>query len=267
MIGLLTALLLAPSSGILVVDGLGIGTSDQGKWKAMDSLYSKSWPKQTIPTSLVNKLTAEGCYVLGRDFSVRESVGKLNFSGDDEGPGDRGWILADRQDNSVIWLGKKPTAPKAIVASNSSATYVKVVKDFLKTKGFKNANPVLQEVILADLDGNGSQEALIFASSQSDSTIDSALRCLESGPKSSDYNLVIVRYLSGKSLKVATMHYADARKGGLEGIMTFAGLWDLDGTKGQEIIVRWRGYEAWSSSIWKFANGKVTNLAEAGDGV
>lgn len=235
----------------------------------MDSLYSKSWPKQLISKSTVDKLTANGCFVLGARYDVKTASGGFVFGGDDQAPGDRGWILEGEStaDLEVRWYGAKPKAPKVTFASPTSATYISAVKTYLAAKGIKNAKPKLGTVALADLDGNGTQEALIFASSRSDDEMRGTFSLEGKTKFPNDYSVVLVRYLSGKTVKTATIYYADGKKGSLDGHGTFAGLWDLDGKPGLEIIYRWSAYEGWAATLLNFSKGKIVTLAEAGDGV
>jgi len=260
--------LVAPSSGLLAVDGLGVGLCENGKWRAMDSMYSQTWPKQLISKATVEKYTAQGGYTLGARHKTTATVGTFAFGGDDQAPGDRGWILQDRpEENHVIWFGAEPKAPKVTFAGSNSATYFGVVKSFLATKGIKNAKPKLGTVVLADLDGNGTQEALIFASSRSDDEMRGTFTLEGTKKFPNDYSVVLIRSISGKSVKTTTVYYADGRKGSLDGHCTFAGLWNVDGKPGLEIIHRWEAYEGWAATVLNFSKGKVVKLAEAGDGV
>jgi hypothetical protein len=261
--------MLAPQSGILVIDRLGIGLAENGRWRSMDSIYSKSWPKQLIPSATVDRFTEGTCYELGERGNVQSTTGLLEFKGDDSGPYDRGWILKEGSghDDHVLWFGPKPTAPSVTYAAGNSATYVSAVKSYLQAKGMKNAKLILHTVALADLDGNGTREALIFASSRPNDGMHGPTTLSGETKFPKDFSVVLIRYISGKTVKTATVYYTDGRKGSLEGHCTFAGLWDLDGKPGLEILYRWTGYEASAASIVGFAKGKSTVLAEAGDGV
>lgn len=260
--------LLAPQTGLLVVDALGVGICGGGSWKSMDSIYLNSWPKQTISDTQVAQALTQGGHLLGARHQVKDFIGELKFGGDDQGPGDRGWILQNRpEEGHVIWFGAKPKPPKATFAGTNSATYIGAVKSFLATKGFKNAKPKLGTVVLADLDGNGNQEALIFASSRTHDEMWGTFTLEGTKKFPNDYSVVLIRSISGKSVKTTTVYYAGGKKGSLDGHCTFAGLWDLDGKPGLEIIHRWEGYEGWSAAVLNFSKGKIIKLAEAGDGV
>lgn len=270
MITALLAVALTPQSGIVVVDSLAVGIVQSGKWRSMDSPAIESFPKQTVSTSLVAKLTAEPCYQLERDGTVQAlSRHSLKFTGEDGDPGGRGWILQPEADDGpdLVWFGPKPAAPKMTFAAPTNSTYLGVVKDFLKKKGFARAKPYLHKVVLVDLDGNGNNEALIFAASRPDGAMFETYQGNLSIKRPNDYSMILVRYVSGKSTKLCELYYTDGRKSGLAGHNTFAGLWNLDGLPGLEILVRWSGYESWSGSVFSFKGGKSKELAVAGDGV
>lgn len=235
----------------------------------MDSIYTKSWPKQLVSKATVDSLAGGEVFALGERGTAEPASGSLAFGGDESSPGERGWILGGplAEKDGVLWFGSKPAAPSVKFASPSSATYLSAVRGYLQAKGFKNPKPVLQTVALADLDGNGTQEALIFASSRKTDEMHGTYTLSGEAKFPKDYSVVLIRYISGNSVKTATVYYTDGKKGSLEGHATFAGLWELDGKPGLEILYRWSGYEAWSSSVIGFAKGKVVPLAEAGDGV
>ena len=270
MLGVLAAsLLLAPPPGVIVIDRLAVAIVQLGNWKQMDNMYSKTWPRTTIPAEVVKSAASGHCFLLKDKTATEFKNPGLTFGGDDSAPGERGWTLADEIDAEipVVWFGAKPVSPKYSVISNSSNIYSKVVLDYLKTKGLKKPSVKLHTVIQADLDGNGTQEVLIFAGSRKSDDMYTAFTGLQGGAKTEDFSLAMIRYVSGKTVKVAQIYYCDARKGGLDGHAVFAGLWDLDGKPGLEILHRWSGYEANSSTIAKFASGRYSKIAEAGDGV
>lgn len=269
MVGVIASLLLAPQSGVLAVDGLAVALANAGKWQHMDSIYSKSWPTKTTPEALVKSATGRSCFLLtGKTVKELKNQG-LKFGGDDEGPGERGWLVNDKTipTENVVWFGSKPVAPSYNIISNTSATYIKAVGDFLKTKGHKKPPIKLHNVIQADLDGNGTKEVLIYAGSRPAKQMYEVYTSFNEGPATEEFSLVMIRSVSGKTVKNTVIDYSGGVKGGVTGHTSFAGLWELDGRPGLEIINRWGGYEAFSGSLGKFAGGKYTKIAESGDGV
>lgn len=257
----------ANSEGILVVDNLAIGMAQSGKWRPMDSIYTEAWPKALIPPDVVERITSGGGHLLGPRNELKPMEGGLAFGGEDAAPYERGWtFIPPREGRSVVWFGEKPTAPKVTFVSPTSTTYRNAVTAFMATKGVKNAKPHVHTVVLADLDNNGTQEALIFASSRAERDMSEVI--YHEGRKfPNDYSLILIRYVSGKSVRTATAFYTDGKAGSLDGHCSFAGIWNLDGKPGLEFISRWVGLEAHAATIHGFAGGKVIKLAEAGDGV
>lgn len=269
MVGVIASLLLAPQSGILAVDNLSLAIAQGGSWKPMDSIYSKSWPNKSIQDSVVKSASSGSCFVLSGKTAKEMKNPGLVFGGDDASPGDRGWIVNNRTLplNNIVWFGSKPSAPTYNVISNTSATYIKAVGDFLKTKGHKKPTIKLHTVIQADLDGNGTQEVLIYAGSRPDKEMYNVYIAMAEEPKTEEFSLAMIRSVSGRAVKNTVVYYSGGVKGGVTGHTSFAGLWNLDGKPGLEIINRWGGYEAGSSTLGKFAGGNYTKIAEAGDGV
>ncbi len=270
MISALAMAAAAAGSGILTVDGLAIGMAEGGKWRSMDSIFSENFPEQTIPAAKVTAMAKESSTLLvGKTALARTGLG-LTWGGDDAGPGERGWTVSGGGEDiydSVVWFGPKPAAPTYTVGGNSSVVYKKAVADYVAMKGIQGAKPVLHSVILADLDGNGTQEAILYAASLGPDDISQRFAGNMESPKTKDFSVALVRYLDGGRVKTAELHYTDGRSGGLDGHGIFAGLWDLDGDGSLEIISRRSAYEAFGAQIHGFSKGKLSLLAAAGDGV
>lgn len=269
MFGVISSLLLASQSGILVVDQLAVAIAQNGQWKQMDSIYSQNWPKMNVPESTVKAASSGTAFSLeGKSVKSIPNPG-LKYGGEDADPGSRGWtlgkVISDYQ--NVIWFGSKPAVPSYKILSNNSDIYKKAVLAYLKSKGLKKPTVLLQSVVQADLDGNGTQEVMIYAASRTRDQIHESFSGNMPGPKTEHFSLALIRSVSGKSVKTSEIYYTDARSGGIDGHIAFAGLWELDGRPGLEIVSRWTGYEANSSSLGRFSGGKYVKVAEAGDGV
>jgi hypothetical protein len=270
MISALAMAAAAAGSGILTVDGLAIGMAEGGKWRSMDSIYSENFPEQTVPAAKVAAMAKTASTLLvGKTALGRTGLG-LKWGGDDVGPGERGWTVSGGGEDiydSVIWFGSKPEAPTYTVGGTSSAVYKKAVADYVAMKGIRGAKPVLHSVILADLDGNGTQEAILFAASRSLDDISQHFAGNMEPPRTNEFTVAIVRYLDGGRVRTAELSHDDGRQDGLNGNLSFAGLWDLDGDGRLEIFTRMSAYEAFGAEIYGFNKGKLSLLALAGDGV
>lgn len=269
MVGVIASLLLAPQSGILAVDNLSLAIAQGGNWKPMDSIYSKSWPSKSISDSVVLGAAGGECFLLSGKSAKSIANPGLKFGDDDAGPGERGWIVQDTAlpTDNIVWFGSKPMTPIYNVMATNSGSYIKAVADFLKTKGHKKPKVNLYNLVQADLNADGRMEVIVFAASRPQTSINSVYIGMSEGPKTEEFSLAMIRYVSGGSVKNAVIYYSGGLSGGIEGHASLAGLWDLDGKPGLEIIHRWSGHEAASASLGKFAGGKYIKVAETGDGV
>lgn len=263
MLAAIVALAAMQSSGVLVVDNLGVGVYRNGKWSSLDSIMLSSWPKKTQDSSFVDGMTAQGGYMLSEGGSVSPFNATLTFKGSED-PGDRGWIMEPRihEGGSVIWFGPKPSNGGAKMGSTTSPAVVKATRTFLATVGYRNARPVINTVVVADVDGNGSQDTLIFASSRKPDRMYERLNVGLTGVVKKDYSVVLLTS-GGKTTKV----YSSRDKDSADFHWDFGGLWQLDGKPGLELIARCSAYETSWSDLVNLRGGRATTLATAGDGV
>lgn len=254
----LTSAVLAPSGGILAVDSRGIGLYDAGKWASMDSMFLEG-PK--VSQSTVDRLTAGTCYALSPNGSPAAARANLTFQPDERDPL---WSV-EGNESPFLWFGSKPPALRVNSVKLDSPEYLRVAREYLKTKGLPNAKPVLHSVSQVDLDGNGTNEVLIILGSRKPG--DLGINFEDQFPSDSDYCAMIVREAKGKSVRTIEVDfYANKAKNG-SGIVTLRGIWNLDGKPGAEVVTDWRSYESGATSISQFSQGKMKTVASAGAGV
>ena len=263
---LLTATVMAKPSGALFIDGMGIARCEAGTWHSLANPLSAGTAHPNADSQM-KTFHKKGAWALTMSGVRRASFGPPVFLGLDNPPGERGWFIDPFDKYPGHWIGDKPTTAKWKRGSNQSETYVKVAKSFLATKGFKSANPILQDVILADFDGDGTQESLVIGASRKSFNMHEAFQGNLPTRKPNDYAFAILRRLERGKVQTTTLYYSDGRKSGVEGKCEFVGAWNIDGGKEAEFVIRWSGYEAWSTSVYRLASGKVSKLVEAGDGV
>ncbi len=258
----------SPAGGVLAVSGIGIGIYDGGKWDSIDSMFAPERHKKVNPAT-IKRLASGSCFRLSLGGKIETVTRALEFS--KEEPMGEAWTTKEiegvDQFKEVVWFGSKPVAPKMTIVPNSSAVYTQTAKDFLKSKGFKNAKPVMNAIVLVDLDGNGTQEAVMTFTSRKPDEMNVTFAGNEDNKHPSDYCAFVIRSIQNGVVKTTEVSYTDGKKHGLDGIYELQGLWNLDCKPGVEIISTWIGYESSSSRIHKFANGKVKTVAEAGFGV
>lgn len=249
MFATLALALIAPANGVLAIEGLAVGQVRNGKWRTCDQ----------GPKDPAGKASTKVAFTLETDGSVKALNCGLKYA-QDEPEGLQSWYTEPMQRTSATWFGPKPKSPAMIVAKNE--LYVKVLADYLKAKGMKGAKPRLEQVILTDLDGNGTREAVIFAMSQTEEMMWGTLSLDGQQSHPQDYACVLIRYVSGKSTKICEVLWTDGRKGSLEGFWKNAGIWNLDGLAGSELLIGSRYYEGGGGLVYRFKNGKATKLVE-----
>lgn len=267
MLSCLAASLLAvPSTGIVAVDGIAVGIVEEGRWRSMDSTMSDSWPKKTISDDTVSRISSQGGTVLGRAWQTRPSQTNIEWGSEDGSPGDRGWVLRGPGHDvmSIVWFGPAASAPSGAQVASSSAAAVRTAAAWLAKNGRKNAKPVVTSVVTADIDGNGSRDTLIFASSRKDDQMYERFNVGLTGKVVKDYSVVL--FQSGGGAATALYYSAAKNRDAHDFHWTFGGLWELDGKPGPELIIRGSAYESFWATVANVSQGKVRELATAGDG-
>lgn len=146
--------------------------------------------------------------------------------------------------------------------ATESAVYRKVVRDFLDEAGLKGAKVRLSKVVRADIDGDGTDEVIIEASSRGD--LD-RVSSMDTGKD--DYSLVLLRHVAKGGAKGAALEFISGRRGDTLELKQLRGLADLDGDGRMEIVTTGKGYEWNNARLWSFQRGRPRKLLENGEGV
>jgi hypothetical protein len=149
--------------------------------------------------------------------------------------------------------------------ATSSAQAVQTAAAWLAKNGRKGAKPVVTSVVRADIDGNGSRDTLIFASSRKDDQMDQRFTVGLTGKVVKDYSVVLFQSGGGPAI---ALYYSSAKSRDSHDFhWSFGGIWDLDGKPGLEVVVRGSAYESFWATVVNVSGGKLKELASAGDGV
>ncbi|MGV3616295.1 MAG: hypothetical protein ACO1SV_13255 [Fimbriimonas sp.] len=238
----------AAQAPVLAVDTWVVGTRVSGRWRPVDHTYATGKPPVTLRSFRVGTLgvspvragvvgeeVSHGCYLSGADALV----------------------------GSVHVSGLTPRVPRRVVAmAPDNPTYRKVVRDFLDGKGLTNAKVRLARIFRTDLDGDGTDEVLIEASSRGD--LD-RVSSMDTGKD--DYSLVLLRYVQGGRGKGTALEFVSRQRGETLELKGLRGVADLDGDGRMEIVTTGKGYEWNNARLWSFRKGRLRMLLENGEGV
>lgn len=250
----------AGPSGVLVAEGMGIGVFANGKWTSLEMEES---PDPKPGKAAIEKATVGGVWQLSNSSisAVTRTLGVTDFA-----PLGNGWGI-DTEDKGTYWFGTKPAAVKTEAISKSNAIYRKVITDFLATKGYRNAKPVVDSITKADLDGNGTDEVILVFGSKPISQMRGELNPYPGNKFPAHYTGMLIRYATGSRAALHTVWFKNGREGGLGSLYSLRGIWNLDGQPGAEVIVQMEGWEDFGFGVFKFRGGKATEVAGNGWGV
>jgi hypothetical protein len=142
--------------------------------------------------------------------------------------------------------------------------YVDAVRDFLKTKGIKQAKVKIENILRVDLEGDGEEEVLINATNY--------LQKDESVPMQSpagSYSMVLLRrVISGKvqTQLVEGEFYPKAIGYSAPNAYKVIAVLDLDGDGKLEVVVASQYYEGAATTIYRCDPKKVEALLSVGCG-
>lgn len=233
---------------LLIVDHLVIGQRTN-KWKPIDaSLAKKKMQLSCRPVGL----GTVGKAVTVSGFEHEEATDGIYIGPFEKAPG------------GVLVSGRVPTVPRPVkVLSNSSKTYSDAVSSWLKTQGISALGQGITKIASADLDGDGTQEIIIEASSRPHVGQEG----MHDG-KIGDYSVVLVRTLVNGKVKTMPLQFDKFTK---EDSLLYEDLLlaiaDLDGDGRMEVVISSDYYEGQCAMLFGLRKGKITKLIEMGAGV
>lgn len=157
----------------------------------------------------------------------------------------------------------QPRLPK--MESGDSPTYRAAVADVLKQKGLTGTKVYITRLARVDLEGDGTDEVLIEASSPNvrEPTSDT--------PKPGSYTCVLLRkVVKGKPktfvLDGAFIASKKRTEGDFGNYYRLGNVLDLDGDGKMEVIVVWNYYEGGGADVYTVRDGRTAHLLAASDG-
>lgn len=246
-LGLLLAA--APQTPILAIDTWVVGTRVQGKWRPVTHTFATGKPAVALRSFTLGKISGS----VGKAKLVGEEVSGGTYLDDDS----RRWVGA------IHVSGLTPRIPRRVAAlATDSAAYQKVVREFLDAKGLKGSKVRLSKVVRTDLDGDGTDEVILEASSRND--LD-RISSMDMG--NGDYSLVLLRYVDKGVGRGVPLEFISRQRGETLELKGLRGIADLDGDGRMEIVTTGKGYEWNNARLWSYRKGRAVKLLENGEGV
>lgn len=169
-------------------------------------------------------------------------------------------LTPDREDADVAVVGSWNVRPRPVTRGDASRpAYREVVRQLL----VRHRMPVVVRitgVTRADLDGDGTEEAIVSATRSSSSSTRAA---------AGDYSILLVRKLVGgvpRTVILDEEYHARASEEEILNTYTLGGVYDLDGDGVYEILARGAYYEGAWSTVYRIRGTTPVTLASAGCG-
>lgn len=153
--------------------------------------------------------------------------------------------------------------PRAVKQmSLTDKTYLGIVGGILKLKGLPNAKPRIEQAVRVDLDGDGTEEVLISATSYSGTPQPSA--------SAGDYSFILLRKIVGgkaQNIMISEEYIKKNIEFGAPTKFEISSVADLNGDGKMEIIIYDAYYEGSGAIVYEMKNNKPTKVLETGCGV
>jgi len=160
----------------------------------------------------------------------------------------------ERQKGVGIGAGRTwnpvPRTPRAINLQDK--TYLKIVSDILRANGLPRSKAKIEQAVKVDLDGDGTDEVVLTASSYGGKIAPSA--------KAGDYSFLLVRKIVGgkaKNLMIAEEYIKKNIQFGAPGRFEISAIADLDGDGKMEIVQYGEYYEGSGAGVYQITDRAI----------
>ncbi len=146
--------------------------------------------------------------------------------------------------------------------SLTDKTYLGIVGGILKAKGLTKSKARIEQAVRVDLDGDGTEEVLISATSYASNPQPSA--------KAGDYSFILLRQIVGgkaQNIIISEEYVKKAIEFGAPTKFEISSVGDLNGDGKMEIIIYDAYYEGSGAVIYEMKGNKPTKVLESGCGV
>ena len=241
-----------------VQSGYLFGASGDGKWIKADET-AKSMAGETTYR------------VYGMTAALGEAKSGKPKNEDEPCPDTLSVELSPKPDKGVIALGATWNAlPRKVqVLDPTQKVYLDAVGDFLKTKGIAQPKVKIENIVRADLDGDGEEEVLISATNYFAKDESVPMR----SPAGS-YSMVLLRRVVGGKVETQLVEGEFHPKAYVRKEDSFdapnaykvVAVLDLDGDGKMEIVVGSRYYEGEATTIYRCDPKKIQDVLSVGCG-
>ena len=171
-------------------------------------------------------------------------------------------LTPEVEDADVAVVGGWEVRPRAVTPGDAAnPAYAADVRRMARAHGIASPEVRITRVVRADLDGDGTEEAIVSATR--------AAEQLGWAARAGDYSVVFVRKLVGgvvRTIVLEETYHPRASRTAVPWVYDLGGVYDLDGDGGYEIVVRGRYYEGGSTGVYKIRGITANKVAESGCG-
>jgi hypothetical protein len=166
------------------------------------------------------------------------------------------------ENGDVAVVGGGEVRPRAVTPGDAAnPAYAADVRRLARAHGIANPEVRVTRVVRADLDGDGTEEAIVSATR--------AAERLGWAARAGDYSVVFVRKLVRevvRTIVLAETYHPRSSPTAVPWVYDLGGVYDLDGDGAYEIVLRGRYYEGGSTEIYKIRGTAAVAVAESGCG-
>lgn len=157
---------------------------------------------------------------------------------------------------------KNPLPRTATVETTNNETYSEIIRGILTESGIDNANISIKQVFRVDLDGDGTDEALITADN---------IDTLGTSTQKGTYSFILLRKIVNgtvsnifieKGLYATDGSYSEGGPTSRE----IVGFFDLNGDGNMEIVTKYKYYEGYGYNVYEVKGEKVSTVLSNGFG-
>ena len=176
------------------------------------------------------------------------------------------WVSTELETKEGVAVGtsaKWKVLPREVKQmSLTDKTYLGIVSGILKAKGLTKSKARIEQAVRVDLDGDGTEEVLISATSYVGNPQPSA--------KAGDYSFVLLRKIVGgkaQNIIISEQYIKKAIEFGAPTKFEISSVGDLNGDGKMEIIIYDAYYEGSGAIVYEMKGNKPTKVLETGCGV